>query len=200
MRAPSLGPLGEGTSDGDAWLAGLLRDHLARYPSSAPADVYKLLHQAVMGPGHAVTDPASARSRLEAEVAGVAGATIGDVQAGVPAEPMVDALGTGLARVHLRPWVGAGNAVEALCAAFVATAAAWVPDPVALGHDLAQAAALLGRGVAGEVVDPADLARGLEQLAGELAGSGYPAVAHSPGYRRAYRPAYRVVETSRLRV
>jgi len=38
----------------------LLSQHIARYPRMQLDDIYKLLHQAALGPGHAVKDTAAA--------------------------------------------------------------------------------------------------------------------------------------------
>ena len=45
----------------------LLSAHLKRYPAMQLDDIYKLLHQAALGPGHAVENPAAARKRLDEE-------------------------------------------------------------------------------------------------------------------------------------
>lgn len=162
--------------DGEA----LLRAHLDRYPGMAPADGYKLLHQASMGSEHAVPDPGTAREWMEREWA-----DMGDG----PDEPLVDTLGTGgrFARVHLRPWRQAGGSPEALVQAFVETANTARADTAALSCTLDQMVALVSRG---GVPWPADSVRAV--VASER-NAGYPAVHHSPAFEDAVRPAYRVV-------
>ena len=80
----------------------LLGQHLQRYPRMELADVYKLLHQAAMGPGHALRDPAQARDALRSECAAL--------EPGGQ-DPLVDPISPDgqLARVHLRPWLAAGR-------------------------------------------------------------------------------------------
>ena len=45
--------------------ARLIDEHLTRRPLMAPADVYKLLYQGVLGPEHLVTSPGDFAARLE---------------------------------------------------------------------------------------------------------------------------------------
>ena len=61
----------------------------------ALADIYKLLHQAALGPGHAVRDPATASAALASEMPGLGEG---------PADPLVDPISPDgrLARIHLR--------------------------------------------------------------------------------------------------
>ena len=158
----------------------LLSQHLARYPRMQLEDVYKLLHQAALGPGHAVGDAAAARKRLEAEAASL-GDGFGD-----PARDVISPDGK-LARIHLRPYIANGGDLDDLSDAFVATAAAWQPSREKLEKfcgclgDLAATGALPFP--AGDVVAWFD----------RIAAQGYPAVHHSGPYSENYRPAYRVV-------
>ena len=45
----------------------LLGQHLQRYPRMELTDIYKLLHQAAIGAGHAIRHPTQARAALHAE-------------------------------------------------------------------------------------------------------------------------------------
>jgi hypothetical protein len=51
----------------DEKVAALIRIHIQRYPAIDILDIYKLLHQAVFGPGHAITAVKAAREWLERE-------------------------------------------------------------------------------------------------------------------------------------
>jgi hypothetical protein len=163
----------------------LLGQHLQRYPRMALADIYKLLHQAAMGAGHAIDDVDAARRRLEAEAA--------QLGAG-PADPMADPISPDgeLARIHLRPYLGAGRELSALFDAFVQTARTRAPDPDKLAKfcgclgDLAQAGGI-----------PFTRAQ-VEAYVSDIVAEGYPVVRHSDAYRTAYAPAYRVVALSSL--
>ncbi len=162
------------------FISQLLTAHLQRYPRMQLEDIYKLLHQAAMGPEHAVADAEVARERLRAEVQ----------QLGTgPAEPRVDAISPDgrLARVHLRAYMEAGGTIDDLSSAFIDTANNYPPAPDKLARfcgclgDLAAAGGIpFGRDV-------------VETYFGDLAARGYPAVHHSQTYRELYHPAYRVV-------
>src|SRR3954454_8185237 len=80
------------------FISQLLSSHLQRYPRMQLEDIYKLLHQAAMGPEHAVQDPALARARLLEEMQQLTSS---------PADPLVDPISPDgrLARVHLRAYV-----------------------------------------------------------------------------------------------
>jgi hypothetical protein len=167
------------------FISTLLGAHLQRYPQMQLADVYKLLHQAAMGPGHAVSDPAQALERLRAEAAALGpGAD----------DPRVDPISPDdqLARVHLRAYVNAGGSLDALANAFVRTAAEHVPAR----DKLAKFCGCLGDLAATGAI-PFER-QAVETFFGDLAAQGYPVLHHSAVYREAYRPAYRVVAVGLL--
>ena len=158
----------------------LLGGHLQRYPRLQLADIYKLLHQAALGADHAVDSAQSAHARLQAEMAALGSG---------PEEPLLDRISPDgrLARVHLRPYLAARHDPAALADAFVRSTQVCPPAP----DKLVKFCGCLG--------DLAD-AGGIPYTRAEvteyfdaIAAQGYPAVRHSPAYREAYRPAYRVV-------
>jgi hypothetical protein len=158
----------------------LLGQHLQRYPRVELADIYKLLHQAAMGAGHAVRDPDTARAMLRSEAQ-----SLGEG----PPDPIADPISPDgkLARIHLRPYVAAARDLDALADAFVDTARRFPASPEKLAKfcgclgDLADAQGIpFSRAHVSEYFDA-------------IAAQGYPVVRHSDAYRSAYRPAYRVV-------
>lgn len=155
--------------------------HLERHPAAGAEDVYKLLHQAVTGPGHAVNDPSSARRWLDREIAGLA-ATGFD-------EPLCEPIGGDpeMVRIHLRPFVARGLDRDELADAFVASAAGPPPDSALLDAVVRRAVDHLRD--AGDT----DRADALLTLRAELSARGFPATHHSSAFRAAYGPAYRVV-------
>jgi len=157
----------------------LLAQHFQRYPRMELVDVYKLLHQAAMGPSHAIDDPTVARDRLAAEVA-----MLGDG----PDDPIADPIspdGT-LARIHLRPYLAAGHTTNILVDAFIGTCHRHSPAP----QRLEKFCACLGDlAAAGGIPFPRDQ---VERYVQVIASLDYPVVHHSEAYRSAYRPAYRV--------
>jgi hypothetical protein len=164
----------------------LLREHLDRHPLAEAADVYKFVHQSVYGPAHAVPSPAEARRWLDEEVAAL--------PPGPAGEPLAETLSHDppLVRLNLRPYLAAGGELDALVRAFAATAAAVEGDPAAMRERLAAAVAALREAGRGGAADA------LAAQAAEQAGHGYPALHHSPAYRAAYAPAYRVVDSRLL--
>jgi hypothetical protein len=162
------------------FISTLLAAHLERYPRMQLEDIYKLLHQAAMGPEHAVHDVAHVGEQLHAEAQ--------HLSAG-PSDPIIDPISPDgrLARVHLRAYMESGRDLDALAAAFTNTATACPPSPDKLARfcgclgDLAAAGGIpFGR----EMVEP---------FFADLAARGYPAIRHSQAYRDLYHPAYRVV-------
>lgn len=163
----------------------LLSAHLARYPAMQLDDIYKLLHQAALGPGHAVDNSAAARKRLDEEIKALGEA---------PAELLQDVISPDgrLARVHLRPYLAAGGDPDALHRAFVETANSYPASPDKLAKFcgcLGDLAAAGGIPFAREDVDA---------YFGRIARNDFPAIHHSDAFRNAYRPAYRVVAVDLL--
>lgn len=161
------------------WTA-LVGAHLRRYPLLTAQDVLKLLQQAVLGPAHALAGLDQVRATLQAEAA-----NLGDG----PAEPIVDPLGNGgmFARVHLRPYLALGASADLLAVAF-AESAVLAERSEALPAALRELQAAAAAGTL-----PASLVP-LRDLTDDL----LTPVSHSPAFRRAYRPAYRVVACSSL--
>jgi hypothetical protein len=157
-----------------------LSQHLQRYPRMGLADIYKLLHQAALGPGHAVEDSVAASARLEAEMTG-----LGEGPEDLIADPISP--DGKLARIHLRPYLAAGYGADVLANAFVQTANTFPSAP----DKLVKFCGCLGDlAEAGGLPFPREE---VERYFQSIASQGYPVVHHSEGYREAYRPAYRVV-------
>lgn len=161
-----------------------LASDYAVHPKSEAEDIYKFLHQALYGPGHAISSLDAAALLLEQEVQ-----EMGPLER---AEPFCTVLGGDpiLMRVNLRLFVAEGRDLERLLGAFAATAEAIHPDPAQMQLAVSLAVEFL------QSVGSTQLADQLEQLEKELRPQGYPAVHHSQTYREAYEPAYRVVTAS----
>jgi hypothetical protein len=158
----------------------LLSQHFARYPRMQLDDIYKLLHQAALGPGHAVNDADVARAWLEKEAA--------ELGAG-PVEPEKDVISPDgkLVRVHLRSWVTAGRSLDDLNRAFVETANSYPPSRERLEKFC---------GCLGDLAAAGGIPFAQEEVAqyfDRIAQASYPVVHHSKTYTDAYKPAYRVV-------
>ncbi len=180
----SIQNVGVSMDDDGAWLE-LIRKHIHSHPEAEAVDLYKFLHQGVLGPGHMIANRESATGFLYKELA--------DLPLSVPAgegweglfeelDPRGDVL-----RVHLRPFLAAGGDPDSLAEAFVRSASAFDPKT---GQDrLVQLWKRLIPELTGLLPDRANL----ESLDTELREAGYPMIRHSEAYRRAYSPAYRVV-------
>jgi hypothetical protein len=166
-----------------ARFAPVVQWHASHYPGMEVEDVYKLLHQSVAGPAHAIEDPDMARQWLDREWNGL----------GVPFEneEMFEPLsGDGrLVRVNLRPWRAAGRAPEAVLNGFIRTAGTLPPDSARIQTEL-DAISACGDRIAVAVRLPASE---VQSFFSDRERDGYPAIHHSDGYSHRYSPAYRVV-------
>jgi hypothetical protein len=155
--------------------------HLDSHPMAGAQDLYKFLHQAVYGPGHAISNRAAAAAWMEREI-GELGPRIEDEPPCAPlgGEPII-------VRVNLRPLLAAGGDPDELLDAFEASANEVRGTSQRMAVVLSLATKYLGCAGRGE------LAPALETLAAELGEQGYPAIHHSQSYLEAYHPAYRVV-------
>ncbi len=163
----------------------LLSDHLQRYPAMQLDDIYKLLHQAALGAGHAVDNPAAARKRLDEEIAALEkGAT-------EPAQDIISPDGR-LGRIHLRRYLADGGDREALLRGFIDTANRYPASPEKLEKFC---------GCLGDLAAAGGIPFARDEVItyfGKIAREGYPVIHHSEAFRNAYRPAYRVVAVDLL--
>lgn len=160
----------------------LIRRHLHRYPESHFRDVYKLLHQAAFGPGHAIRDKAKVLEWIERDLEIEPATGVPFVESIHPADAMV--------RVHLHPYAAHGGSLRKLGDAFTRSANATTGAPEAMARWWA---------VCLEVLRDEDLqgfgAREASLFGRAMAAGCWPAEHHSPAYRETYRPAYRVLTT-----
>jgi hypothetical protein len=158
----------------------IVLEHARRYPAWLAPDLYKLIHQAAMGSGHAVGEHQEARARLEQELT-----SLGDG----PDEPLLDPISPGgkLLRLHLRPFSRLGLPPEALLEAFLTTANRFTGQERVLKTYVIQSVELADHALIH--IHLQDFTRYLQLVSS----AGYPAVHHSEEYTLAYHPAYRVV-------
>jgi hypothetical protein len=158
----------------------ILAGHMARYPRLEVRDLYKLVYQGAMGSEHAASDVAQARNRLEQEIK-----ALGEG----PVEPVVDPISANgrVVRISLRPYVAKGGDLAALLAAFIQTADEFEGSETRLRQYWTYAERMAREGMSGFAVGE------LQGFFAEMEAQGFPAVHHSTGYKRAYRPAYRVI-------
>lgn len=132
-------------------------------------DRVKRLYQRTLGPGHMAPSKDGVLSRLRAELDALSPVS--------HEEPLLEPIGGGLCRLHLRPAKATGLSADTVGAMFRYTAAHFTPDRRAFAASLP--------GLAQTPGDRAWLA--------EYHREGFPSVHHSDAYRDAYAPAYRIV-------
>ena len=149
-----------------------LLEQCARYPALRPEDLLKALHQSVFGCGHFVTDEGAGLALLRAEA---------------PSRGGVEALDGAFCRVHLGVLRKTGLAAETLWKLFALSARTPCGTVEALEEKLTALLALASEG---------RLPFSYEETSNAVErwrGAGFPACHHSPAFRDAYAPAYRVV-------
>ncbi len=162
----------------------ILRCHARRYPLMEPTDAVKLLYQSEFGGGHLITDPMQSLLRLQAEFRSV------QKQAGAA---LTEDIGGGLVRVQLAALDEQTLPLERLNELFVRSAAE-VHGTLSSFWDKITLLSILTQ----EDCFAFDTTLLKTYLAAYEA-AGCPPVSHSPAYRRAYTPAYRVLLAERLK-
>lgn len=162
-------------------LVPVLEEHARRYPLMSPQDGVKLVYQNEFGGGHLIANPAESLDRIQREWEAVPR----DFTA-----PMLEDIGGGMVRVRLEAVDREDYPLEELNRDFVRSAArvegSWARflEKLAILRQLAEGGRL-----------PFPLQALDRYLEGCLAAGCRP-VSHSPGYRAAYHPAYRVLRRS----
>jgi len=157
-------------------LRAILIAHAKRYPLMQPRDAVKLIYQNEFGGGHLIRDEEACLNYLHREYA--------DLEKD-PTAPLYENIGNGIARVNLAA-VKAED-LERLGRAFIDSA---TKHKGTMDRFLNKLEVL--RKLANEGVFNFDT-NALSSYLTEYKAAGYPAVSHSPEYRQAYNPAYRVI-------
>jgi hypothetical protein len=157
-------------------LRAILIAHAKRYPLMQPRDAVKLIYQNEFGGGHLIRDEQACLNYLRREYTSVAKD---------PTVPLYEDIGNGIIRVNLaavKP-----EDLEQLGRAFIDSAA---KHKGTMDRFLNKLEVL--RKLANEGVFNFDT-NALSSYLTEYKAAGYPAVSHSPEYRQAYKPAYRII-------
>ena len=155
----------------------LLLEHAARYPQMRPTDAVKLIYQNEFGGGHLIRDEQACLQYLRREY---------DSIEKDPSLPRQESIGNGIVRVNLAALEE--EALDQLGRDFIRSAAA---------HKGTQERFLAKLELLTDLVRQGLFPFSEEELREYLAAyeqQGYPPVSHSEAYRRAYRPAYRVIK------
>lgn len=147
----------------------ILLDHIRRYPLAEPQDFLKLVRQSALGGAHMGGEASLAR--LEGELRQLPPAPEND-------SPALEPIGGGFLRLNLRALGALALRPETVDGLFHQTCAPRAGSTQALEASLCLLETLMPRAAAA--------------IAAFRAG-GCPPVRHSDTYRRAYRPAYRLV-------
>ena len=150
-------------------------EQCVRYPALQPQDLLKALHQSVFGCGHFIADEAAARTLLEQELHAP----------GSAADP--DLLDGHFCRIPLGYLQKHGLSPETLFRLFVLSAEEPTGSTELLQHKLNVLQALADEGLLPFFADKIRAAVAAWEQAG------FPACRHSPEFRSAYHPAYRVI-------
>lgn len=162
----------------------ILKEHALRYPLMEPTDAVKLVYQNEFGGGHLIRDEEACLAFLHREYAAVEKR---------PELPLWESIGNGLVRVNLAAMDCADYSPEQLGRDFIRSAAVHQGSMAEFLRKLEQLRTAAREGIFG--FSDEELAQYLDGYAK----AGYPMVSHSPAYRRAYRPAYRVVRKEMLK-
>lgn len=155
----------------------ILIAHGKKYPQMAPTDAVKLLYQNEFGGGHMIRDPQACLNYLRREY----DATEKDASA-----IQIEDIGNGIIRVHLAALPE--KEVDALGQAFLASAKDHTGSISRFRKNIQLLEQLTAEGIFSFSREE------LNRYLTEYEKAGYPAVSHSETYRRAYRPAYRIVK------
>ena len=157
-------------------LRAILIAHAKRYPLMQPRDAVKLIYQNEFGGGHLIRNEEACLNYLRQEYASV------EKDSSVP---LYEDIGNGIVRVNLAA-VKPEN-LEKLGKVFIDSAAKHKGTLDSFLNKLEVLRTLTEEGIF--TFDSNTLGAYLS----EYKAAGYPAVSHSPEYRQAYKPAYRII-------
>ena len=157
-------------------LRAILLAHAKRYPLMQPRDAVKLIYQNEFGGGHLIRDEETCLDYLRREYATLEKD---------PTAPLYEDIGNGIIRVNLA--VLREEDLEQLGKAFIDSAAKHKGTLDSFLNKLEVLQTLTSEGVFAFDLDA------LNAYLSEYTAAGYLAVSHSPEYRQAYKPAYRIL-------
>ena len=154
----------------------ILITHANRYPLMQPQDAVKLIYQNEFGGGHLIRDEEACLNYLRREYATLEKD---------PTAPLYEDIGNGIIRVNLAAL--REEDLEQLGKAFIDSAAKHKGTLDSFLNKLEVLQTLTSEGVFAFDLDA------LNSYLSEYKAAGYLAVSHSPEYRQAYKPAYRII-------
>lgn len=163
-------------------LRSILLDQVRLHPSMRAGDLVKLIYQNEFGCGHLIDNPDAALARLKDEL---------KMTPYAPETPLFEPIGNDLTRLNLGAFPRSGLAEETLGVMFIYTANTVSGTRERFEEKLS----LLREMVRGGEITCCT-ARELDEYLAEYARAGYPPVSHTPAYRAAEKPAYRVLSAA----
>lgn len=160
--------------------SGIIRQHLARYPSMQPADIYKLVYQGTMGPAHLGVNSQEIRKYLDQELSTV----VADENCELIENISPD---SEYVRINLKRYKALGYSSDIMVQSVVKSCREQSVNVVKLKNVWGYISRQVS---AGQI--PVDMAEFLV-FQQHVLENNYPVVHHSEQYRRHYSPAYRVV-------
>ena len=155
-----------------------LAEQMRIHPSMTPQDIAKLCYQAAHGAEHLLSDLDRARGYFMREFEAT---PVDDTV------PLIEPISDTVARVNIAAWKARGLSPDTLFDLFAATATVSGEGEARLVEYLAEAEAFLTQ--AETQISPEDW----QAFSAWYAQNGRPAIHHSEAYRRAEKPAYRIV-------
>lgn len=159
----------------------ILWRHANKYPMMQPTDAVKLIYQNVFGGGHLIRDPEACICALKREYENT------------PQEPqalLLESIGNGLVRVMLNAIDGSDYSIRQLGNDFIRSSEVHKGNLSDLLIKLDILRKVTASGAFGFTLEE------LNAYLEEYKKAGYPMVSHSEQYRKAYKPAYRIVRES----
>ena len=157
-------------------LKAILITHAKRYPLMQPTDAVKLIYQNEFGGGHLIRDEQACLNYLRREYA--------DLEKD-PTAPLYEDIGNGIVRVNLAAIEP--EDLDQLGKNFIDSAAKHKGTLESFLNKLKALETLTEEGIFTFETNA------LNAYLSEYEAAGYPAVSHSPEYRQAYKPAYRII-------
>ncbi len=166
--------------DNEKSLLTLVQNHMLDYPDAAVQDIYKLLYQGAMGPGHIMHNPEAACNYLQQEWQSLTAE---------PQAQLTETVATNgqVIRVHLRPLKALLANPKPLWQAMYNSAHLFIENKALFLEQWQHLRTLIVNNL---------LPFTIEQFTELDAGAqrdNYPPIHHSARYRSAYRPAYRIL-------
>lgn len=155
------------------------------YPNMEIQDLYKFLHQSVMGSEHAVKDTIAVREWMKNEIANL------DT---LPINSLIDTLSPSgsIVRINLRPYIKSGYNPKLLLSAFIKTA-----NTFRGSTELLEEYIIIVKKMIKKKELPFNLSKA-NIFFNKMKHLKYPAVHHSETYEKNYQPAYRVISSEYL--